>query len=73
LVTKLSNLWDITPLASVVECSEFLAASHRYPGFGSRRYQIFCIAVGLERSQLSLVRINEELCERKSSGSGIEN
>jgi hypothetical protein len=29
--------------------------------------------VGLERSPLSLVRINEELLERKSSGSGLEN
>jgi hypothetical protein len=29
--------------------------------------------VGLERAPLSLVRINEELLERKSSGSGLEN
>jgi hypothetical protein len=29
--------------------------------------------VGLERGPLSLVRMNEELLERKSSGSGLEN
>jgi hypothetical protein len=29
--------------------------------------------VGLERGPLSLVRIKEELFERKSSGSGLEN
>jgi hypothetical protein len=31
------------------------------------------IAVGLERGPLSFVRINEELPERKGSGSGLEN
>jgi hypothetical protein len=34
---------------------------------------MFCLAVGLKRSPLSLVRINEELLERKVSGSGLEN
>jgi hypothetical protein len=29
--------------------------------------------MGLERGPLSLVRINEELLERKSSGSSLEN
>jgi hypothetical protein len=43
------------------------------PGFDSRPYHIFCVAVGLERGPLNLVRINEELLERKSSGSGLEN
>jgi hypothetical protein len=43
------------------------------PGFDSWRYQIFCVAVGLEWGPLSIVRINEELLERKSSGSGQEN
>jgi hypothetical protein len=42
----------------------------RNPGFDSRRYQIFWEVVGLERGQLSLVRITEELLEWKSSGSG---
>jgi hypothetical protein len=37
----------------------------RGPVFDSQRYQIFCVAVGLERGPLSLVRINEELLERK--------
>jgi hypothetical protein len=44
--------------------SEFLAAD-RGPGFDSRGYQIFCIAVGLEQGPLSLMRINEKLLERK--------
>jgi hypothetical protein len=38
---------------------------HRGPGFDPRCYQIFCVAVGLERGTLSLVRINEELLERE--------
>jgi hypothetical protein len=37
----------------------------RGPGFDFRRYQIFCEVVGLERAPLSLVRIIEELVERK--------
>jgi hypothetical protein len=45
----------------------------RGPGFDSRRYQIFWEVVGLERGQLSLVRIIEELLEWKSSGSALEN
>jgi hypothetical protein len=45
----------------------------RGSGFDSRRYQIFCMSVGLERGPPSLVSINEELLERKSSGSGLEN
>jgi hypothetical protein len=45
----------------------------RGPEFDSRRYQIFWKIVGLERGPLSLVRIIEELLERKSSGSGLEN
>jgi hypothetical protein len=45
----------------------------RDPGFDSRLYQIFWEVVGLERGPLSLVRIIEELLERKSSGFGQEN
>jgi hypothetical protein len=45
----------------------------RGPGFDSRRCQIFWDVVGLERGPLSLVKITEELHERKSSGSGLEN
>jgi hypothetical protein len=42
-------------------------------GFDSQRYQIFWEVVGLERGPLSLVSTIEELFERKSSGSGLEN
>ena len=35
----------------------------RGPGFHPRRYQIFCVVLGLERGPLSLVRSNEELLE----------
>jgi hypothetical protein len=44
----------------------------RGTGFDSRRYQIFWEVVGLERVQLSLVRIIVELFEWKCSGSGLE-
>jgi hypothetical protein len=37
----------------------------RDPGFDSRHYKIFLEVVGLERGPLSLVRIIEELLERK--------
>jgi hypothetical protein len=37
----------------------------RVPGFDSRRYQIFSVAVRLEWRPFILVRINEELLERK--------
>jgi hypothetical protein len=57
---------------SVVYWSQFLAAD-RGPGFDSQRCQIFSVAVDLERGLLSLVRINEELLERKRSGTGLEN
>jgi hypothetical protein len=42
-------------------------------GFDFRHYQIFRIAVCLERDPLSLVRINEELLEIKISGCGLGN
>jgi hypothetical protein len=42
-------------------------------GFDSRLYQIFWEVVGLEQVPLSLVSTTEELRERKSSGSGLEN
>jgi hypothetical protein len=45
----------------------------RCPGFHFRSYQIFWGVVGVERSPFSLVSTNEELLERKSSGSGLEN
>jgi hypothetical protein len=52
---------------------EFLAADPDGLEFDSRCYQIFCVAVGLERGPFSFVRINEELLGRTSSGSGLEN
>jgi hypothetical protein len=42
-------------------------------GLDSRRYQSFWEVVGLERGPLSLVSTVEELVERKSIGSGLEN
>jgi hypothetical protein len=45
----------------------------RGPGFDFQRYHMFSVTVGLERGPLSLMRINEELLERKSSSSGLEN
>jgi hypothetical protein len=45
----------------------------RGPGFDSQPYQIFCQVGGLERGPLSLVIITEELLEKRSSGSGLEN
>jgi hypothetical protein len=41
--------------------------------FDSRRYEIFWEVVGLEQGPLILVSTIEELLERKSSGSGLEN
>jgi hypothetical protein len=38
---------------------------HRGPGFDMWRYQIFLVAVGLERGPLSFASINEEVLERK--------
>jgi hypothetical protein len=45
----------------------------RGPGFDSRRYRIFYVVVCLEQGPLSLMRIIEELLERKSSGFGLGN
>jgi hypothetical protein len=39
--------------------------SCRGPRFDSRRFQIFCVAVGLYGGPLSLVSINDDLLERK--------
>jgi hypothetical protein len=41
-----------------------LGSKLRGPRFDSWRCKIFCVAVGLERSPLSLVSINEQLLER---------
>jgi hypothetical protein len=44
----------------------------RGPGFDSERYQIFWEVAGLEQIPLDLVRITEELVERKSRGPGLD-
>jgi hypothetical protein len=48
---------------------------YRYggPRFDSRHYQIFSEIVCLDRGPFSLVRISEDLPERKGSGSGLGN
>jgi hypothetical protein len=43
------------------------------PRFNSRHRHTFWIEVGLEQSPLSLMRITEELLERKISGPSLEN
>jgi hypothetical protein len=66
---------DITGLcnnssnASVVEWPKFLAADPEIPSSipGATTY-----LSSLEPGPLSLVSMNEELCERRSSGSGLE-
>jgi hypothetical protein len=45
----------------------------RVPGFYSQHYQIFLEVVSLERGPLSLVNTFEELLERNSSGTDLEN
>jgi hypothetical protein len=68
---RLEGLHDIDRLCGLV----VRIPSHRPRGHGfdSRRCQVFCDVVGLEEGPLSLVRINEELLERRNNGSGLEN
>jgi hypothetical protein len=70
LIIIAHNLFKRPPLWSSGQSSWYRS---RGPGFDSRRYQIFCEVVGVERGPLSLVSITEELLEWKSSGSGLEN
>jgi hypothetical protein len=62
----------VTP-PSVVQWSEFLATVAEVPGSIPGATKFSAVSVCLEWGPLSLVRINEELLERKSSGSGLEN
>jgi hypothetical protein len=55
-----------------VSAGEGISCLIQRPGFDSRRYQVFCEVVGLERGPLSLVSTIEELLEGKGSGSGLE-
>jgi hypothetical protein len=49
-------------------CLEISVPAYRSrgPGFDSRRFQILLVVMGLELGPFSLMRINEELLERKS-------
>jgi hypothetical protein len=63
--------WRIDRLCGlVVRVSDYRSRSD---GLDSLPDQIFWEVGGLERGSLSLVRSNEELLERKSSGSDLEN
>jgi hypothetical protein len=66
----LSNGYRRPPLWSGGQSSWLLI---QRSGFDSQRYQISWEEVGLERGPLSLVSTTEEILERKSSGSGLEN
>jgi hypothetical protein len=65
--------WFWFPITFDRQCGPVVSVpgySSRDSGFDSRRYQILWEIMGLERRQLSLVRITEELLEWKCSGSG---
>jgi hypothetical protein len=51
----------------------FLATDPEVSGSIPEATRFFRIVVGLERGSLSLVRITEELLERKYTGFGLEN
>jgi hypothetical protein len=61
---------ELPPLWSVMRLT---GCRSRGPGFDFRRYHIFWVVVGLKWGPLILVRINNELLERKISGFGLEN
>jgi hypothetical protein len=52
-------------LPRYIVCAKEISGRCGGPEFDSRRYHIFCVAMGVERGRLGLVRINEELLERK--------
>jgi hypothetical protein len=69
-------MWGLGRYSILVECVgytdslcglvvRFPGYKPRGPGFDFRRHQIFFVTVILERGPLSLVKINEELLERK--------
>jgi hypothetical protein len=61
----------IRPLPLVYSQTSWLQLQRS--GFDSRRYQVFWEVVGLERDPLGLVSTFEELLQRRSSSSGLEN
>jgi hypothetical protein len=80
LYTSILNAWPIHVILSFsyiglhYQCGlAFRVPGYRPrgPGFDSRRQHILLETVGLQRGPLSLVSINEELLESKSSSSGI--
>jgi hypothetical protein len=64
---------DFTNSTTSVLVTPHVIGTKMRSGFDSRRYRIFREVVGLERGSLSLVSTTEELLERNSSGSGLEN
>jgi hypothetical protein len=61
-------------LTTAATCRQFPpSVLSRVSGFDSRPYQFFWQVGGLERGPLSLVITTEELLEKRSSGSGLEN
>jgi hypothetical protein len=66
-VTRIGELGTTLAVTSNRRTVRVPGCLSRSNGFDSRRYQIFCVAVGMERGPLSLARINEELLERKEA------
>ena len=64
-VSCVIQLWNFISIMDRLCCLVVRVSGYRYRGLGfdSRRYQIFCVVVGLERGPLSLVRSIEELLE----------
>jgi hypothetical protein len=83
-VTYCSALWHYDSSTSLHAPSQFLLhiflwssgqsswLQIQMSGFDSQCYYIFWEVVGQERRPLNLVRTNEELLGKKSSGSGLE-
>jgi hypothetical protein len=62
------RIWDL-----LWSSGQFLATDPEVPGSISGTTRFFWELVGLERGPLSLVSTIEELLDRNSSGSGLEN
>jgi hypothetical protein len=77
LVTKLIECINLTVLSFVLgslwSSGQSSWLQMQRSEFDSRRYQIFWEVVGLERGPPSLVSTTEELLERRSRGSRLEN
>jgi hypothetical protein len=73
LNTERDECWIIFQYTSYTILDRLCGLEVRVPGYDYQHYQIFWVAVGVERCPFSIVSINEELRERKNSDSGIEN